>query len=383
MKQKSQRGIDKQSLKSLKGGRSQALPFTLSKGILILFTIILVCITISGSGALLSSPIHPIALVLGILIPAYLFLLFALIRKHSLFSDLLIFVQKQAEKLQNSAQKLTSKQEIPTVKTDPQLLTHLAKVIMHYSWSLIFASLIISFFYQFTLKQYHFNLFSTLFPYESGFYYKIIQILNWLPDLLFGELISPTLVEHSLNNTPTPIENAIWARWIIIMIMLYGLIPRLILLIIARRNYRQYLLTNPQAQSIQQGIAKLIDPAREKPKSERSPKTVRAGNGELTIALDYAGNLGPDVIIINDRNSFNQLHSQLEESPLQSLIIYIDSQLTPDRSLLRRLYALMNLALQNEIILVQNTLHARVDEWRAKLIENLYENEKISVQSHN
>lgn len=364
-------------------GSSQALPFNLSKGIITLFTIILALLTMSASGSLLSSPIHPIALVLSILIPAYLFLIFALIRKHSLFADLLIFLQKQAVKLQNLTQKITSKNEAPAFKADPTLLLRLTKVIMHYAWSIIFAALTIGLFFQFTLKQYHFNLFSTLFPDESGFYFTIIQVMNWLPALLMGELISPELIESSLNKTLTDSENATWARWIIIMILIYGLLPRLILLFFARRCYRQYKNDHPEADSIIQGIEKLIDPAKAQPKHERLPKLITNGEGSRAVALDYAGALTSEITIINDRNSFNQLQEQLTQKPLHSLTIYIDSSLTPDRSLLRRIYILMNQSVSNEIILIDNSPHSRVKEWQEKISPNLLENETISVQSHN
>ncbi len=375
-------GIPLRSHSSSKGS-SQALPFNLSKGIITLFTIILALLTISASGSLLSSPIHPIALVLSILIPAYLFLIFALIRKHSLFADLLIFLQKQAIKLQIFTQKITSKNDSSAFQADPALLLRLTKVIMHYAWSIIFAALIISLFFQFTLKQYHFNLFSTLFPDESGFYFTIIYVMNWLPELIFGEIISAELIVSSLNKTLTDSENAIWARWIIIMILIYGLLPRLILLFFARRSYQQYKKDHPEAETIIQGIEKLIDPAKAQPKHERLPKVITNGEGSHAIALDYAGDLTPEITIINDRNRFNQLHLQLKKAPLRSLTIYIDSSLTPDRSLLRRIYTLMNLSLSNEIILIDKAHHSRVKEWQEKLSPHLLENEKISVQSHN
>lgn len=382
MNYKDNKGVQAKPHPSAKGS-SQALPFNLSRGIITLFSIILALLTISASGSLLSSPIHPIALVLSILIPAYLFLIFALIRKHSLFADLLIFLQKQAIKLQSLTQKITSKNEDPAFKADPILLLRLTKVIMHYAWSIIFAALIIGLFFQFTLKQYHFNLFSTLFPDESGFYFTIIQVMNWFPALLMGELISPELIESSLNKTLTDGENAVWARWIIIMILIYGLLPRLILLFFARRRYQKHKNEHPEADSIIQGIEKLIDPAKAQPKHERLPKLITNGEGSRALALDYAGALTSEITIINDRNSFNQLQEQLTQKPLHSLKIYIDSSLTPDRSLLRRIYILMNLSISNEIILIDNSPHSRVKEWQEKINPNLLENETISVQSHN
>lgn len=367
-------------------GSIHALPFALSKGLFILLALILALITISGSSALLTSPIHPIGLVLGILIPAYAFLLFSLIRKHSLFADLLIYLQKQLHKIQSGAQKIPldqkELQKVASFKTDAPALLRLTKVIMHSAWTIIFFALIISLFFQFTLKQYHFNLFSTLFPYESGFYLTIINILNWLPNLLFGELISPVLVEHSLNSAPSPSENAIWARWIIIMIALYGLFPRLVLLFFAYKSYQHYLKSHPEIDTIQQGIEKLIDPAKVKPTSERFPKAITQGEGDLAIALDYAGDLDQNIEIINDRARFNALKARLESAPLATLTIYLDSSLTPDRSLLRRLYTLMNLSLSNEVILIHSGEHSRAEEWQSKIRPNLVENESISVQSH-
>ena len=82
-----------QKIDSSNRGSQQLLPFSLSKGIISFFALIILILTISGSSALLASPIHPIGLVLGILIPSYLFLIFALLKKHSIATTLLLYVQ--------------------------------------------------------------------------------------------------------------------------------------------------------------------------------------------------------------------------------------------------------------------------------------------------
>lgn len=357
----------------------------LSKGAVLLFSLSIIFITASSSNALLTSPIHPIALVLGILLPAYLFLLFALVRRHSLFAELLLLLQKGWQKIEKPLRKSFSNSSQKIKEPDPQQFLYLTKVIMHGAWILIFATLLITLFFQFTLKQYSFNLFSTLFPDRSDFYFLIIQLLNFLPDLIAGELISPAIVEHSLNLPPTAIENAAWARWILIMIALYGLIPRIILFLLAQRSYKKYLKDQQKNEhrSLQSGEGKVIDAAKARPQSIRPPKSIRHGEGEKRIALDYVGEVPHSkendkiVEIINSRADFQQLLSHLQSSPLAYLVIYIDTQLTPDRSLLRRIYTLMNLALSAEIILVTHQNPSREEEWQHKLTPNLYKDERI------
>ncbi|GGZ81287.1 hypothetical protein GCM10007161_11430 [Ignatzschineria indica] len=356
-----------------------------SKGAILLFSLLIIFITASGSNALLTSPIHPIALILGILLPAYLFLLFALVRRHSLFAELLLLLQKGWQKVEKPLRKSLSNSSEKINEPDPKQLLYLSKVIMHGAWILIFATLLVTLFFQFTLKQYSFNLFSTLFPDRSDFYFLIIQLLNFLPDLIAGELISPAIVEHSLNLPPTAIENAAWARWILIMIALYGLIPRIILFLLAQRSYKKYLKDQQKNEhrSLLSGEGKVIDAAKARPQSLRPPKSIRYGEGEKRIALDYVGEVPHSkesdkiVEIINSRADFQQLLSQLQSSPLAYLIIYIDTQLTPDRSLLRRIYTLMNLALSTEIILVTHQNPSREEEWQHKLTPNLYKDERI------
>lgn len=46
---------------------------------------------------------------------------------------------------------------------DSQALLLLGKAIMHSTWVVIFCGVILGLFFQFTLKQYEFNLYSTLF----------------------------------------------------------------------------------------------------------------------------------------------------------------------------------------------------------------------------
>lgn len=354
-----------------------ALPFPLSKGFITLFALLLLLVTLTGSSALLSSPIHPIGLVLGILLPAYLFLLFALIRQHSLFSALFLFLQKQLLKLQKQIEKSSAPQT--AFNADPKALGLLTKVIMHSAWSIIFIGLLIGLFFQLTLKQYHFNLYSTLFPYSSNLYFTIINLFNFLPNLLFGELISADLIRSTLKGTPSASDNAIWARWILLMILIYGLLPRLLFLLVAYLKYQSYqkhCLYNHK----QQAQTNIIDPAKTRPISERSPKTILKGVGDSAIALDFSLPLPTHIKIINDRTAFNALQERLKISPLAALTLYIDASLTPDRSLLRRIYTLLNCAVNNTIILVESGQHQRTNEWQHKLQPHLLENETIMIK---
>ncbi|MHC5226143.1 DUF2868 domain-containing protein [Ignatzschineria sp. LJL83] len=356
-----------------------------SKGVFGFCGILLFLVTIISSTSLLSSPIHPIALVLGILVPAYFFLLFALIRKHSLFTTLLLFFQKWIHRFQEKQDSLKKAQNLKLNTTfDPQLLLLLSKVIMHSAWIIVFTAITLSLFFQFTLQQYHFNLTSTLFPEDSRVYQHIIQVLNAIPDLIFGELISPKIIDNSLksniadNNISTnEVSNdKAWAIWVIVMIICYGLLPRIILALWAFRNYKRYQTTLLTAETPK---AQIIDPAAKRPIQERAPKTITKGNGSNQVALDFAHELPENILIINDRNAFNHFKDQLTKHPLHDLILYIDGNLTPDRSLLRRIYTLMNLSINNTIILVESS-QSRTDEWQRKLAPNLYPNESIILQ---
>lgn len=360
----------------------QATSFPLSKGMIGFAALLLLMITMSGSSALLSSPIHPIGLVLGILIPAYLFLLFALIRRHSLFSRVLFFLQTQLSRFQNqNASSQSSQNKIPHFMADPKALQFLTKLIMHAAWIIIFTGLLISLFFQFTLKQYNFNLYSTLFPYDSGLYQQMIHLFNYLPNIIFGELISEKLIISSLKGTPTPLENALWARWILLMIALYGLLPRVLLTLWAFRNYKHYQILSKKSSPVIQPNAIIIDKAKTKPQSERPPKSITIGAGHKIVALDFAHKLPKSIHIVNDRNQFAQLKTQLTNHPLQSLTIYLDASLTPDRSLIRRLYTLLNLSITNTIILVESNTHNRSLEWQQKIMPNLLPNEKLLTKS--
>lgn len=357
----------------------QELPHLLSKGIISICVLLLLIITITSSSALLSSPIHPIGLLLGILIPAYLFLLFALIRQHSLFSTLLFFLQKQFSKLQSQAAKNFTKNPQPPLQVTPKELALLTKIIMHSAWIVIFVGLLIGLFFQFTLKQYQFNLYSTLFPYESGIYLQIIKAINYLPSFIFGELISETLIANSLQGDPSPAENAIWAKWILLMIFIYGLFPRVILSFSAYYQYQRYQKKSAQQPTTISTDAIIIDPAISRPVSARSPKTITSGSGEMHVALDFAYPLNTQITIINHRTEFTDLKNRLHEAPLDRLTLYIDSSLTPDRSLLRRIYSLLNCAINNTIVLVEADTHSRYPEWQQKIAPNLEAHEQIET----
>lgn len=352
----------------------------LSKGIISICALLLLILTMMSSSTLLSSPIHPIGLLLGILIPAYFFLLFALIRQHSLFSTLLFFLQKQFTKLQSQFTEKSS-QKSPTIfQTDPKMLSLLAKVIMHSAWMIIFIGLLIGLFFQFTLKQYQFHLYSTLFPYESGLYLQIIEIFNKLPSLFFNIPVSEDLIARSLQGHPSPADNAIWAQWILLMISIYGLLPRIILLLFAFYQYQRYQKLSAKKHEATSSHSTVLDSAVHRPISERAPKTITTGEGAMQIALDFAYPLPNGIRIINHRSEFTELKNQLTQTPLATLTLYIDSSLTPDRSLLRRIYTLLNCAINSTVILVEPKAHSRHREWQQKITPNLEVNEQIQTE---
>src|SRR5699024_5811610 len=213
-----------------------------------------------------------------------------------------------------------------------------------------------------------------------GIYQQILQTINFLPNLIFGELTSSQLIVNSLKGTTSALENAIWARWILITLIIYGLLPRLLLVFISYRQYRHYqqqCLTQEKITS-----ATVIDAAKIKPKSERPTKTISQGSGTMNIALDFSQPLSETITIINDRHAFTRLHHKIMDVPLAELTLYIDAALTPDRSLLRRLYTLLNLSVKSTIILVESDTHLRTEEWQQKIIPNLLDQEQIIVQPY-
>lgn len=350
-------------------------PLPMAKGvrlIVLLWGALLFLFTLLGSSSLLHSPIQPLYLITAVIAPSLLFLLFTLLRAKSLLGMLFIW-------LTNLLPNRFKPSVIDEEYLSPEQIRRLLKFIAHFSWSLIFLGFLVGFLLHFSIRHYDFILSSTLFPNSPKFYQSVVGAIDLLPNLLGISPITPELIESTLTGALTEEENAKWARWVLLILLFYGFIPRVLFMLMAAHSFKRVMKHQPRTPrpQIKKG-ERFLDKAAKTPVIEREKKSFFTGRGEAAIALDYAfDDLPSGVKSIQDRTAFTAFEAKLKAAPLEKLSLYIDPNLTPDRGLLRRIMRLLNLSHQGEIILYGEGTEERKREWQRRLGPLLSKNETV------
>lgn len=314
-----------------------------------------------GMSSIIISPLHPLYFVLIAILPSTIFLLISIITSHSIFTQLFIWLKNAIFK------------DDITHKTPTKLpLRYIVQLISNCTWITILLTGITVLFFKFTFQHFDFYLGNT-FTESKNITEKIIHILNLLPEGLGlvsfdDQLITASFATQNLDDT----SRSMWAKWIIIMIFFYGLLPRLIVL--TYYGIRSLLYSPPKPIITTQ--THILDHATEKPLVIRAPKTRVFGKGSLQVALDITEqiSLNPDVIKLNDIESFQQFELKHKAEPLKNIDIFLDGNLMPDRGLLRRLIRLLNLSEKASVHIMTDNPHQK-SMWQQHLSTILVEGE--------
>lgn len=328
--------------------------------IIFLLWIIITMLT-SGFGlAALSSPIHPIYFVLVVIIPSTTFLIISLITSHSIFSQIFLWLKNL----------IFSKKSVPNLQTQLPI-RYIVQLISNITWATVLFTTIAVLLFKFTFQHFDFYLGNT-FTESKTITEQLIQLLNFLPEKLglvnfSNHLIDASFIKNGLNDA----DRSSWAKWVIVMILFYGLLPRI--LVLAYYALRSYLYSAPK-EIISQPI--ILDQAKEKPLVIRAPKEKIRGNGIFQVALDITDQirLSPNVVKLNDIESFQQFELIHKQQPIATLEIFIDGNLMPDRGLLRRLIRLLNLTEHATIHIVTQDSYQK-SMWKQHLSSVLVEGE--------
>lgn len=337
-----------------------------------LWALLLFLLTILGSGSLLHSPIQPLYLISGVIAPSLFFLLFTLLRAKSLFGSFFIWISERLpERFKPrglDAESLTPKQ-----------ISKFIKLIAHLSWATIFLGISVGFLIHFAIRQYDFILSSTLFPNNPHFYQTLISGFDLVPKFLGITPITPELIHNTLAQNLHEIENAKWARWILLIVIFYGFIPRALLMIMTAISLKFLMKNRPQASPYRvRKVFTALDKAKTKPVIERSKKRISSGSGQYLVALDFAHEITiPNTVVLNHREEIQAFTAKLTATPAEQITLLIDAALTPDRGLLRRIIRLLNATIHGHVALIGGN-ETRRKEWSEKLLPLLRHNETIA-----
>ncbi|OYQ76463.1 DUF2868 domain-containing protein [Wohlfahrtiimonas chitiniclastica] len=332
----------------------------------VLWIVLTILSTLFGSSSLIASPIHPLYFVLVMMLPSTLFLIFSLITAHSLFAEL--FLQ-----LKN----LIFKQDHAPNLSTPLPVRYIAQLISNATWLTILITTLLVLFFKFTFQHFDFYLGNTFTESQSTTDH-IVHYLNWLPSKLGLIEFDDAIIQASFQSGKLADEaRSMWAKWIIVMILMYGIVPRLLVFI----YYVIRALRHQKFAAVAVSDAVIEDAAKEKPLVIRAPKAPVIGDGHYRVALDITEQttLPDDVVRLNDIEAFQQFESARKVEPAQWIEIMIDGNLMPDRGILRRLIRLMNQAEKATIHVLTDDPH-QTQMWQHHLSSIIVDGEAADYE---
>ena len=318
-----------------------------------------------GLSSRVISPLHPPYFVLIAILPSTLFLIISLITAHSFFSQLFIGLKN-----------LIFKNDSPYQPTQGLPVRYIVQLISNTTWITILLTSLVVLFFKFTFQHFDFYLGNT-FTESRDITEIIIRYLNFIPEKLGFIQFDYKLIEASfIKGSLDDVARSMWAKWIIIMILFHGLLPRL--LVLAYYGVRSVLYSPPKAIISQTAI---LDKAEEKPLVIRAPKVALKGRDSYQVAVDITDqiHLSSDVIKLNDIESFQQFELKHKAEPIDTIEIFLDGNLMPDRGLLRRVIRLLNLA-EHAIIHVLTQDDYQKSMWQKHLSSILVEGESANYE---
>ncbi|HLU78754.1 MAG TPA: DUF2868 domain-containing protein [Burkholderiaceae bacterium] len=266
-----------------------------------------------------------------------------------------------------------------------------AGALSHGLWSLALIGVLLTLLGLLATRRYTFHWETTLLSPDT--FVLAVQGLGWLPSLLGFPAPSAEIIRSSGGGLALPeAAHADWSVWLIGVVLVHGLLPRLAALalsvLVLRRRRRQLALDTSLP-----GIAELrerLTPASESTGIDRpapppmtssfSPSHADAGamrqrallGLELPAELVWENRSLPasvsDLGIIDSREQRHRLLEALQPQPAQRLLVCCDARQTPDRGTVSFLTQLGDVALDMRLLLLPEGAPAsRRELWHQQL----------------
>jgi len=265
-------------------------------------------------------------------------------------------------------------------------------VLVHGFWLLTLLTALLTLLALLTTRRYGFVWESTLLGSDS--FIALTQALGSLPALLGFSLPDAELIRASgadaLSNESARLN---WAGWLVGVLLVYGLLPRLALLLLCLWRWQRasatlsldlslpgYSLLRERLQPSSERLG-VCDPAPAQLHQAQTGSSTLDSQGALLVAieLDPQRSWPPalpagisDAGIIDSREQRNQLLDQLTRFPPARLLIACDPRRSPDRGSLTLLGELARTASAARIWLLQPPAgealdSARLSDWHQAL----------------
>lgn len=285
----------------------------------------------------------------------------------------------------------------------------LFSMLTHGFWLIALTFSLISMAIAFSVKHYVFMWQTTWL--DSQTFVTVASFLGSLPAQLHFNMPQPSLIEQS-GNTALDVWEArtLWARWLIAVIFVWGVLPRLVLFLLSYLRWHQstaYLLPSTTDAYALACLARL-----ERVKSRLTPegktslpdaqiwqapqiKTLGESTADLALlgielrhfpawANNKEDKPWQSLGIVDDLSSREHALQTLSLRPPLKLLIICDAQQTPDRGTLRLIDNLRQLAQHTHVYLLQSTPHSQTLVWQKSLydlgIQTIYTVEQDATQ---
>ncbi len=245
--------------------------------------------------------------------------------------------------------------------------------VSHGLWSTALLSMLLTLLGVLSARRYGFNWETTLLSADT--FVSLTAALGWLPAHL-GFAIPPEAVVRASNGLQVLPESAqaLWSSWLIGCVVAYGLLPRLVCLVLGLIMARKNLAAIGLDESLP-GYAELRD--RLAPTSQKAgidapasaafqaqvhprPHTSYTADQPLLVGIELApdtawppANLPSTVVdlgIVDTRPQRKSLLDRLQQQSPRQLLMVCDAQQTPDRGTVALLTDLASLAGEAHIV---------------------------------
>jgi hypothetical protein len=263
------------------------------------------------------------------------------------------------------SQKKTVQQLIPAfVELFGVRIRWLIGFVLNLFWTLILSSALLVLVVLFSTQHYRFEWKTTLL--SSDAIINLTHYLGWLPSFIGFTIPNNDIIRLSEQALNASDARSAWAIWLLGIFCVYGLIIRLLCMVICGLNWirscRQIKLNTQTAcyQLLANDLQPLlvnVEDADSKGKDKVSRLTnhfIEDGQGAFLVAIDIQEDWSPPGSVtflgfLNTREQRRNILDYLQLSPAKKLLIAIDTDRTPDRGMLNLINQLMNKSQQNRI----------------------------------
>ncbi|WP_392565106.1 DUF2868 domain-containing protein [Utexia brackfieldae] len=297
-----------------------------------------------------------------------------------------LFVQLWLWLSHKFAAKQTTQQFLPALMAlSGHQIRWAISFVVNLFWTLILLSSFLILVILFSAKHYSFVWQTTLLNAHSFIW--LTQSLGAFPALLgFAVPDVETIRQSGVLALSAGEVRSSWAIWLLGVFLAYGLLPRMILMLISgfiwsiKQRTAQLNLALPAYQLLAQRLqpfsceGQIVDPNLIAHELSQILPLDRQGRGQYLVAIEVYQDWQPPISVdfsflgcLNQRQQRQQVLDYLQQYPAQKLLIAIDTQRAPDRGILNLIIALINKSQQTRIWLLNEG--KQYQNWRADLAE--------------